>query len=220
MKTYKFDPHTHTAESSNCSAITAIELVEGYHAAGFSGIAITDHLADYCMFQYKDWDACIDRLMRGYNAAKKRGDELGLDVILGVEVRFDESFCDYLIYCVDEAFLRKNPYLYRLGLRKFFRRFKDKLLVIQAHPYRGTGSPDINFMHGVEVHNGNPRHKNRNNKTRELCEKHPGLYQLSASDTHLPEDIGTGWLEFDEPVADSRRFRGLVMGGGYEIGRV
>ncbi|MCL2405339.1 MAG: PHP domain-containing protein [Defluviitaleaceae bacterium] len=212
---YKFDPHTHTAESSGCSNLTANQLVESYHAAGFGGIAITDHLADYNMHMHSNWDTCIDYLIRGYNAAKARGDELGLDVILGVEIRFDETFCDYLLYGVSEDFLRKNPYLYRLGLRELYKRHGGELLIIQAHPYRGTGSPDIGFMHGVEVYNGNPRHKNRNNKTRSLCEKHPKLYQTSASDTHETEDIGTGWMEFTRPVVDSFQFKEMVERGEY-----
>jgi len=219
MKTYKFDPHTHTAESSGCSVICAAELVEGYLAAGFGGIAITDHLADYNMYHYNDWDTCIDRLLLGYKAAKAHGDALGLDVILGVEVRPDASFCDYLLYGIDEDFLRKNPYLYRLSIRELYKRHKNDALIIQAHPYRGTGLPEVHCLHGVEVFNGNPRHKNRNNKTRALCEKHPKLCQTSASDTHQSGDIGTGWMEFDQPVTDSGQFRELVMRGEYGLGR-
>jgi len=219
-KPYKFDPHTHTAESSGCSNISAAKLVEGYHAAGFGGIAIADHLADYSMYMHNNWDTCVDQLLRGYKAAKARGDELGLDVILGVEIRFDSSFCDYLLYGLDEDFLRKNPYLYRLGLRELFKRHRNELLIIQAHPYRGNGSPEIEFLHGVEVFNGNPRHKNRNNKTRKLCEAHPSLYQISASDTHEPGDIGAGWMEFNRPARDSFQFREMVMRGEYVLGWV
>jgi len=218
-KPYKFDPHTHTAETSRCATISAAELVEGYHAAGFGGIAVTDHLNDFFADGFESWDACIDHFMRGYNAAKARGDELGLDVVLGLEIRFPGSYCDYLMYGLDEAFLRGNPYLYKLGLRKLFRQHGGKLLIIQAHPYRGSGLPEVGLVHGVEVFNGNPRHQNRNKKARELCAKHPKLYQISASDTHEPGDIGAGWVEFDGPVADSFAFREMVMLGGYGLGR-
>jgi len=219
IKPYKFDPHTHTAESSGCSAIYAEELVEGYHAAGFGGIAITDHLSDYFASDYDDWGTCIDYFMHGYNTAKARGDELGLDVILGVEARFDASYCDYLLFGLDEDFLRQNPYFYKRGLRKLYRSFGKEILIIQAHPYRGSGSPDVNFIHGIEVYNGNPRHKNRNNKARALSAAHPKLYTISASDTHEAGDIGSGWMELDRPVSDSWQFRELVMRGEYTLGQ-
>ena len=44
-------------------------------------------------------------------SSKARGDELGLDVILGAELRFPENDNDYLVYGIDEAWLRANPYL-------------------------------------------------------------------------------------------------------------
>ncbi|MCL2378261.1 MAG: PHP domain-containing protein [Defluviitaleaceae bacterium] len=217
-KAYKFDPHTHTAESSLCSAISAVELVEGYHAAGFGGIAITDHIHEYYLSGFNDWDSCIDYLLRGYKLAKARGDELGMDVILGVEIRFTTGgYSDYLLYGLDEDFLRKNPNMHRLSPQKFFKRHRDNLLIIQAHPFRGVGMPDISCVHGVEVYNGNPRHKNRNNKTRKLCDNHPKLYTISASDTHEFGDIGSGWMEFDRPVTDSYQFRKLVMGREYAL---
>ena len=113
--------------------------------------------------------------------------------------------------------MRKNQYLYKLGLRELFRRHSGELLIIQAHPYRSNGTPEIEFLHGVEVFNGNPRHKNRNNKTRKLCDKHPGLCQLSASDTHETEDVGIGWMEFDRPIVDSFCFKELVKRGAYVL---
>jgi len=219
-KAYKFDPHTHTSETSGCSSLSAVRLVEGYHAAGFGGIAITDHLHRYFSSRHDDWDTCVTNFLRGYKAAKAHGDKLGLDVILGAEMRFDTGgYSDYLVYGLDEGFLRQNPYLYKLGLRKLFKRYGDELLIIQAHPYRENDSVDINHVHGVEVYNGNPRHNNRNRKTRKLCGAHPNLYPTSASDAHETEDIGSGWMEFDQPIVDSRRFKELVMRREYVLGR-
>ena len=218
-KKYKFDPHTHTSESSGCSVLRARELVESYHKAGFGGIAITDHLADYSVSGYGDWDASVDYFLQGYKAAKAHGDKIGIDVILGAEVRFDTSYNDYLLYGIDEDFLRKNPYIYRLGLREVFKRHGSKLLIIQAHPYRSKGSPDIGFLHGVEAYNGNPWHDNRNKRAQKLCDAHPGLYAISASDAHEPDGIGTGWMEFDRPVVDSFQFREMVMSRKYVLGK-
>jgi len=196
----------------------AAQMVETYHAAGFGGIAITDHINEYYMSGYNEWDAFVDYLMRGYKIAKARGDELGFDVILGVEIRFTTSSCDFLLYGLDEDFLRKNPYPHRLGPKKFFKRYGGELLIIQAHPYRWDDKPNMGNIHGVEVYNGNPRHPNNNDKTRKLSVAHPELYTTSASDTHEPGDVGAGWMEFDQPITDSRQFRELVMRREYALG--
>ena len=218
-KTYKFDPHTHTAETSRCSNLTADQLVKSYHAAGFGGIAITDHLHGGFTSRHSDWDACVDSFLHGYKTSKACGDKLGLDIILGAEIRFDTGYGDYLLYGLDEDFLRQNPDLHKLGIQKFIKRHGGQLLIIQAHPYRDNGKPSISSIHGVEAYNGNPRHTNRNRKARKLCASHPELYPTSASDAHELEDIGMGWMEFDQPVTDSMRFRELVMRREYVLGR-
>jgi len=217
-KAYKFDPHTHTAESSLCSLLSANEMVDMYHAAGFGGIAVTDHIHEYFVSKCGDWDACVDRLLSGYKNAKSRGDELGLDVILGVEIRFNNVYGDFLVYGMDEKFLRQNPYIHRLNPQEFFKCHGDELLIIQAHPYRGEDSPKLDCVHGLEVYNDNPRHVNNNDKTVALCASRPELYTTSASDTHQAGDVGTGWMEFNQPVVDAWQFRDLVRGREYLLG--
>jgi len=218
---FKFEPHTHTAESSACSILPARELVEGYHAAGFNGIAITDHLYKYLVTSHKNqWGLCIDYLLRGYKEAKKWGDELGIAVILGMEIRFTDCPNDYLVYGFDENFLRETPNLCSLGLKKFFRRFRKELLIIHAHPYRyGNEAVYTEYIHGIEVYNGNPRHSNYNKKARALYAAQPKLCPINASDVHEPEDIGGGWIEFYKPVGDSFQFRDAVLGREYKRGQ-
>ncbi|MDL2259237.1 transposase, partial [Eubacteriales bacterium OttesenSCG-928-K08] len=107
--TFKFEPHTHTAETSKCGRIPACELVETHHALGFSSLAVTDHLHEtYIQLLYcrDDWNTCVDRLLDGYRRAKARADELNMFLLMGIELRFVESDNDYLIYGADEDFLR------------------------------------------------------------------------------------------------------------------
>ena len=213
MKKYKFETHAHTAESSDCSSISSKELVKRYKKAGFDGIAITDHLYDGAIgLAGSSWDACIDKILRGYKNAKRLGDKLGLLVVLGVELTFtDYDTRDFLIYGIDEDFLRKNPLLPMLDPPEFYKRYRDELLIIQAHPYRGGN--ELVFptcVHGVEVYNGHHWHDNRNEKARALWESNPELLPLSGSDTHQTGGVGAGWISFDEPVTDSMQFRDLV----------
>ena len=217
-KTYKFDTHIHTRESSMCSHIPAAELVEKYHAAGYDGIAITDHIYAYTTDQFDDWDDFIDYLMHGYKIAKKRGDEIGLSVILGLELRYKHVFCDFLIYGHDEAFLRANPNLNDLTPQEFYKRHGNDLLIIQAHPYRvGYGPVFKDCIHGVEVFNGNPGADNRNEKALALCAARPDYCPTKGSDVHSVYDIGTANINLDRLATDSRMFCELIKQKEYSL---
>lgn len=219
---YKFDPHMHTAETSKCGRIPAERLVETYHALGYAGIAITDHLhAEYIDLLYcrDDWDTCVDRFLDGYKRAKTRGDALGLDVVLGCELRFQENENDYLVYGIDEGFLRKNPYLFRMGPEAFFERFKDEVLIIHAHPFReGNEFVRHNCVHGLEIVNAHPGHKNFNARALALAKEHPHLYRMCGSDAHRNKEEGLAWVLFDERVRDSKGLKAAVERGAYRLG--
>ncbi len=154
---YQFDVHMHTAETSKCGRIPAADLVDRYKAAGYDGIIITDHLhQEYIslLYCYDDWDTCVDRFLDGYRRAKKRGDEVGIQVLLAAELRFAENDNDYLVYGIDEAWLRAHPYPFRMGPVEFFQRFQDDLLIVQAHPFRdGNRFVRLDCVHGLEVVN-------------------------------------------------------------------
>ena len=40
---YKIEPHLHTKHTSKCGWMTAQELIDGYKAAGYDAIIVTDH---------------------------------------------------------------------------------------------------------------------------------------------------------------------------------
>jgi len=87
----KFDLHVHTAETSKCGIVSAPDLVRSYKAAGYDGVVITDHMHEtYISLQNcrDDWQECVTRYLFGYQEAKRVGDEIGLTVALGVELRF------------------------------------------------------------------------------------------------------------------------------------
>ena len=125
---YLYDPHTHTKEVSRCGWMPAQEVVSLYHARGYTGIAVTDHLHEGYIFSLAcrdDWQACVSVYMSGYHRSRQKALDYGMDVIFGAEIRFPENDRDYLIYGIDEDFLRRNPYLHRLGHQAFYEKFKD-----------------------------------------------------------------------------------------------
>jgi len=209
MKQYKFEIHAHTAETSNCGRIPAAEMIQTYHALGFDGIVITDHIHEHYVSSLNlngDWDAVIDHFLTGYKAAKKAGGALGITVLLGAEIRYKHvNGSDYLLYGVDEAFLRGNPFLHLLTPHEFYEKFGDEILVIQAHPYRGGN--EIVFeecIHGVEVFNGHAGHENRNEKALDLAKSNPRLLMTRGSDTHYAGDEGRTHMLFNSLPQNER----------------
>ena len=218
---FKIEGHTHTAETSKCGRIPAAQLVDMYHSLGYNGLAITDHLhEEYTSLLYcrDDWDTCVDRFLDGYKLAKKRGDELGMSVIFGAELRFQENENDYLIFGIDEAFLRDNPYLFRLGLEGFYNKFHNDVLILQAHPFRENNPfVDPNFIHGAEIVNCHPDHKNYNANALAMCKENPGLYRICGSDAHRRPHVGRSFVLFDQPVNDSYEYKAAVESGCFSL---
>jgi PHP domain. len=212
----KFDLHVHTAETSKCGIVSAPEQVRHYKAAGYDGVVITDHMhEDYIMLQNcrDDWQECVTRFLFGYQEAKRVGDEIGLAVALGVELRFPESESDYLLYGVDEAFLRANPYLHRSDHKSFFERYGDQILIMHAHPYRDNDTVYYDSVHGLEVVNCNLRQKNRNELALALAKQHPNLYRTCGSDAHRSGDEARAAVFLEGEIHDSFDVRRGIMSG-------
>lgn len=219
MNLFLYDPHVHTKETSRCGWIPAVELVDLYHEHQYTGLVITDHMHETYISLLDcsdDWDACVDSFLTGFRLAKQRGDELGMDIILGMELRFPENNNDYLIYGIDEAFLRQNPYMYKMGRSAFFETFKDQVLIIQAHPYRDENdNVFLDNVHGIEIINCSPRHDNYNNRALDSSIKYPNLLRSCSSDAHRPGDEARAALVFDRRLHDSFAFRRAMQQQDY-----
>ena len=214
MEEFLFDPHTHTAETSKCGHLPAAEVVDRYVRNGFSGLVVTDHLHPEYLSRIDkdhDWNKVMDHYLSGYHASRKRGDEVGFQVILGAELRFPENDNDYLVYGIDEDWLRSNPYVCCTSAREFFRKFHDQVLIIHAHPYRdGNTVVFEDAVHGTEIINGNPRHDNHNDLALDLARRHPGFFRLAGSDTHQAGDEARAGVILPEKPADSFAYKDLI----------
>lgn len=214
MDGFLFDPHTHTAETSKCGHLPAAEVVDRYVACGFSGLCVTDHLHPEYLSRIDtehDWQKVMDHYLSGYHASKKRGDEVGFQVILGAELRFPENDNDYLVYGIDEEWLRSNPYMCCMSAQEFFDKFHDQVLIIHAHPFRENSAPvQESAVHGSEIINSNPRHDNNNDKALALCRRHPEYYRLAGSDTHQAGDEARAGIILPEKPADSFAYKALI----------
>jgi hypothetical protein len=214
MNGYLYDPHTHTSETSKCGHLPAADVVDRYVRNGFSGLVVTDHLHPEYLSRIDtqhSWDAVMDHYLTGYHASKKRGDEVGLDVILGAEFRFPENDNDYLVYGIDEQWLRSNPYACCMSAQEFYDKFHDQVLIIHAHPFRKGSAPvQETAIHGSEIINGNPRHENNNDQALALCRRHPEYLRLAGSDTHRDGDEARAGVILPERVKDSFAYKRMI----------
>lgn len=158
---YKYETHCHCSQSSRCGRSTSQEMVRAYHAAGFTGMVLTDHfvLGSTAVDRSLPWADQMNCYWQAYLDAKKVGDELDFDVIFGIEHAYGDGK-EILIYGIDLPFLLANPDAPEIPLEEFVRRVHDYGgIVVQAHPYRNRWyvnmavGPRTDLIDGVEVCN-------------------------------------------------------------------
>lgn len=216
---YQYELHCHSGEVSHCSHVAGVRMVEEFKKAGYDGMVLTDHLspANFRDWKTRSWRKTVDSFLSGYRNISKFSDET-FAVMLGMELRFTEDYNDYLVYGFDEDFLYKNEGLLTWGVKKFSAAARENgFLLIQAHPFRNRitiRSPD--FLDGVEVHNGNPRHDSRNDIAKLWAEKYK-LIQTSGSDYHELVDVQRGGIRTREKISEIHQLTRVLRAGAYEL---
>ncbi len=162
MKTYyKTELHAHTTPASGCSQIEPKELVGIYKENGYDSIVLTNHFTPD--LRGENVDEKIKLYLDDYYKCCEEAADLGINVILGAEIRFTENNNDYLVFGISPEDLheiyRRLPY----GIDSFYREFKnEKNIILQAHPFRdGMVRANKESVDGVEVFNMHPGHNSR-----------------------------------------------------------
>ena len=161
--------HTHTAEHSPCSMVTAAELAVAIHAKGASGLVLTDH-------HYLWPEEEIEKLR---SSLLLSDDFL---ILAGQEV-FTSDFGDILVYGADQSITQ------RVNLAALRRMYPSAALV-WAHPYRGGQRPST-----VELFNANldaveilnPRQKDDENAMGMAEWQRWSFAATSGSDIHVKD---------------------------------
>jgi hypothetical protein len=211
MKLYQFETHCHTAETSPCGVLTAAEVADGFKAAGYRGVFITDHF--YSRFFEKrgivqlPWEQQAEKYLAGYRAAKKRGDMIGLKVFLGMEVQPEDTPFEFLVYGLDERFIMEHGPFYQLTTSEFTALMHAHgFLVFQAHPYRFGLSPDDPAHYdGIEIVNAQPRSLSHNRRALEFAFSH-NVMVVGGGDVHMEGDIGRGGIMLPDSVDSVQDF--------------
>ena len=220
---FKTELHAHTKETSNCGEVPAAELIEAYINAGYSTVVITDHLSTHTYFRYDyvnmSWDEKIDVFVRGWKAAKQAA-KSRINVLFGMELRFDMDNVDndYLVFGIDEKFLRNNGDLINMNIKSFSKlAHENGLIIFQAHPFRvNMRISDPKYLDGIEAYNACVRHNSNNDIAEAWADKY-GLLKSSGSDYHRPEDVGKGGIITETPITDNTELIKTLLSGDYNL---
>jgi len=191
---YRYELHLHTSEISWCARAPVRKTPQLYRQAGYSGLVLTDHFFRDAIEQLpgRQWPAKIDAYLQSYRLAQDLTRDWDFDVLLGMELRFDHSWNDYLVYGLTESMLKENPPFYEMGLERFFA-FANQhdLFVAQAHPFRpGMTRANPRWLHGVEVLNA---HGLNNQQALEFAREHQ-LIGIAGSDYHSIHDVAAATI--------------------------
>lgn len=213
---YLTELHAHTSEVSPCSHQTAEQVADRYIAEGYTTVVVANHYCDYTMDPAGEtWEERLSHYLTGYQRMKAHA-QGRLIVILGMELRFVESSNDYLVFGMDEEFLRTHPDLHRMNLKSFSALARENgLITVQAHPFRnGMKVMNPDYLDGYEVFNGHFGHDSRNRIALEWCRKF-GKIPTSGSDFHDATSLVGGGIITNEPVTSMKQLTEILQSGDY-----
>jgi hypothetical protein len=160
MKGFAYETHLHTKEGSACSSCPASAYVPLYKSLGYAGIMVTNHFfnGNCTVPHWLAWEDQVNQFFLGYEKAKEKGDEIGLQVFFGWEST--NHFDDYLIYGMDKKWLLSHPQIMEWGPSQLFEAVDTEGgCIVHAHPFREHLFIDKivlypECVHAVEVSNG------------------------------------------------------------------
>jgi histidinol phosphatase-like PHP family hydrolase len=224
----RYELHCHTSECDLAAHASAAELVRLYHAAGYSGMVITDHYFTgfFSWFQKEligaDHRAAMARRLKGYYAALEEGEKLGFTVLPGAEVRFQKSpygYNDFLIYGCEEEFFLSAPRLDKLrSLEELCAILPDTACVVLAHPFRVKMTVmDPALLFGIEVHNGLT--EPYRNAMAEDYARHFGKAMTAGSDCHHPDHAAKAGIDTPHIISNPADLSRVLRSGEYTLYR-
>ena len=214
---YKYDLHVHTSPASSCADFFPETVADIYADAGFHGIVITNHFSSSAMGSFETKEEYLNFYLSDYNSAAKRGKEIGLRVLLGMEIRFPENNNDYLVYGIEEKDLYTAYDYIFTDYEKFYREFKNENnVIIQAHPFRNSCSlQSLDIIDGIEVFNMHPGHNSRVALAAKLAHDNPHLLVTGGTDFHHEGHQGMCAACSREVITDSFSMAALIKSGDF-----
>lgn len=156
---YVYETHLHTKQGSACGKDDAADMVVACKQAGYTGIFVSDHFfyGNTAVDRSLPWKEWVEGYCKGYEIAKKKGDEIGLQVFFAWEASYNGT--DFLVYGLDKQWLIDHPEIKDASIEEQYKMVHaDGGMIIHAHPYREASYiPEIRvypeWVDGVEVRN-------------------------------------------------------------------
>ncbi|MBQ8189263.1 MAG: PHP domain-containing protein [Lachnospiraceae bacterium] len=224
VSVYKYELHAHTSECDRDARLSARELVHLYKEAGYDGIVITDHYIErfYTLWFPEEVEGLtheqqVRRWLKGFYTAREEGEKVGITVLPGAEVRFDDYPNDYLIYGLHEDFFYTVPRLNELkNVNELLALMPEKACVVHAHPFRDemvVANPKGLF--GIEVFNGGTE-KFRNEIARQFADYY-GIAMTSGSDIHGTDRLAKGGIMTKRRIQTPEDLVSILRSGEYSL---
>lgn len=218
MKKYLTELHLHTKESSSCSEIPAKQMIQEYKKEGYSTIVITDHCSETDKLENRSWKEKIDHIFQGFDLAKKYGNELGINILLGIEITLQITDSDYLLYGIEKEFLYENEKIDQYTLEKLYKLCHKKgYLLVQAHPFRDNIQlAPLAYIDGLEVVNGCQDEISRNTKALKYG-KSTNKILTSGSDFHKIDDLAQGGIITEVEIKNNQQLVEMLKSKNYKL---
>ena len=221
MRSFKYETHAHTSETSRCSRIKGAELAGLYKSLGYAGLCITDHFfnGNTTVPKNSPWEERVELFCKGYENAKIEGDKTGLDVFFAWEYSFFGT--DYLTYGLDKAWLLAHPDILELSVPEYCALVRsDGGLIIQAHPFREAAYIEMLRLSprdtdGVEIFNAG-RIDEENERAAWYAESY-GLLKTAGSDIHSAAQGRFGGLFTKHRADDINSLIAMIKSGDAKL---
>ncbi len=218
---FKTETHLHTSEGSACASASGAQQAEQYKAMGYSTIFVTDHFinGNTAADRSLPWEQWVDAYCKGYENAKKRGEQIGLNVLFGIEYGWHGT--DLLVYGIDKAWLKANPDIAQIPVQKFCKRVHlAGGMIVHAHPFRQEAYiSELKFIpdhtDAVEIFNARNSMAVYNDRAKWYAEQF-SLPVTAGTDCH---DIGGSFsgITTDSEILSAEDYINAVLEGNVRI---
>jgi hypothetical protein len=210
--TYRYDLHCHTKEGSKCSDISAKELVELYHEAGYAGICITDHFTgrNNPLPDDAPWHERVKLFYDIYQGAREESAKLGLSVFFGIEYALlpdidrpsQTTHAHFIFLNLKKDWLLKNKDAFREKPQVLFEKIKEADgYIIHAHPMHGD-ELRLYPKHVDAVETINGRVGDFCNENAKAYAKMYGLTETAGTDIHHFDHKTMAGMETERPCSE------------------
>jgi len=219
---YVYETHLHTSQGSRCGRATGAQMAKACKEAGYTGIIVTDHFfyGNTAIDRSLPWADWVELYAKGYEDAKRAGDEIGLQVFFGWESGY--SGTEFLVYGLDKEWLINHPEIKDASIEEQCSLVHaDGGMIVHAHPYREEFYiPEIRlypeYVDAVETvnasHSGYLSRSHNNPEFNVRAMEYAKEYDLpmtAGSDVHGTELL-YGGMAFEERLTDIKAFMDAV----------